>query len=223
MMGCMRSRRRLRLFAMVGLAGLLVAACSRGSASPNLSPVTSVPASSVTGSSSSAATPVPSTPVGYPADVPLTGHNVKPGEKPPVYPTAAHARTQAGANAFAEFFMKTLDWAYATTNPSYMKHYYGPTCGQCSGLSTGITKTAASRHWYEGGRLTVHTPVAAAIAPVTAPADFCSLTVVDLTATTVVDQTGKIFNGAGAATGLRFKLCAKSDEDQWRVSYLARL
>jgi Family of unknown function (DUF6318) len=206
---------------MVGLASLLIAACTRGGATPNLSPVTSAPASSPTGSSS-ATTPVPSASVGYPADVPLTGHNVKPGEKPPVYPATAHARTQAGANAFAEFFMKTLDWAYATTNPSYMKHYYGPTCGQCSGLATGIAKTAASRHWYEGGRLTVHPPARVAIAPVTAPADFCSVAMVDLTATTVVDRTGKIFNGAGAATGLRFKLCAKFDEDQWQVSYLAR-
>ena len=107
----------------------------------------------------------PSPSATYPADVPLTGHNVKPGEKPPVYPAAAAAKTQDGANAFAEFFMKTLDWAYATTIPSYMKHYYGPTCGLCNGIATGISKTSSDNHWYEGGRFTIHVALTPRSAP----------------------------------------------------------
>ena len=141
----MQAVRRLMGF---GLIGLVAAACTRGSATPNLSPVSSAPPSSVASSPVSVS---PTVPPLYPADVPLTGHNVRPGEKPPVYPAAARAHSQDGANAFAEFFMKTLDWAYATTNPSYMKHYYGPTCGLCSGIAAGIAKTAAEHHWYEGG------------------------------------------------------------------------
>ncbi|HEX2904559.1 MAG TPA: DUF6318 family protein [Jatrophihabitans sp.] len=160
-----------------------------------------------------------------PADVPTTGHNVKPGEQPPTYPAAALAKSQAGANAFAVFFMKTLDWAYATTNPSYMKHYYGPTCGQCDGLAEGISKTAIRGHWYEGGRFTFGTAAGTAIAPVTAPADYCAIVVLSITATTVVDPTGKIFNGSGAASGLQFKLCAvsKGRGATWLATYLARL
>jgi hypothetical protein len=216
----MHAVRRLRGLAVLVPVGLFAAACTGSGATPNLSPVSSAPPSSVASSSALAAPTV--SPL-YPADVPLTGHNVRPGEKPPVYPAAAKAHTQAGANAFAEFFMQTLDWAYATTNPSYMKHYYGPTCGQCSGIATGITKTAAEHHWYEGGRLAIHASTATAIAPVTAPADFCSLVPVNVSATAVVDRTGKIFNGAGAASGLTFKLCASYRGDQWRTSYLARL
>ena len=201
---------------------LIAAACTRGSATPNLSPVTSTPHSSVT--SSAAAPQSSSASVGYPADVPLTGHNVRPGEKPPLYPAAAKAHSQAGANAFAEFFMRTLDWAYATTNPSYMKHYYGPTCGQCSGLATGIAKTAVERDWYLGGRLMVYPTTATSIAPVTAPADFCSLVVVDISATSVVDQQDHVLNGDGAYTGDRFKLCSKqTSERAWITTYLARI
>ena len=207
---------------MVGVAGLLMVACTQGSATPNLSPVTSAPTSSASGSSS-AVTPSPSASHGYPADVPLTGHNVKPGEKPPVYPVAAHARTQTGANAFAEFFMKTLDWAYATTNPSYMKHYYGPTCGLCSGIATGITKTAAERHLYEGGRLTIRSVASTAIAPVTAPADFCAIETLSETAFSTVDRTGKVYTGDGAHSGDRVKLCMVDRSDAWEITYMAGL
>ncbi|HEU5270677.1 MAG TPA: DUF6318 family protein, partial [Jatrophihabitans sp.] len=187
---------------------------------PNLSPVSSAPSSSAV--SGSAAMSVPAAAVaGYPADVPLTGHNVRPGERPPVYPAAARARTQAGANAFAEFFMRTLDWAYATTNPSYMKHYYGPSCGLCSGIATGIAKTAAEHHWYEGGRLTILNSASTAIGPVTAPADFCSAVVVTTTAQTVVDRTGRIFNGAAANGHLGWKLCSKRQGAGWSLTYFA--
>ena len=216
----MQAVRRLRVFAAIVLVVLVAAACNGSSATPNLSPVSSSPPSSVASSSVSAA---PTVPAGYPADVPLTGHNVRPGEKPPVYPAAAKVHTQAGANAFAEFFMRTLDWAYATTNPSYMKQYYGPTCGLCNGIATGIARTAAERHWYEGGRLTVLSKAATAIGPVTAPVDFCSVIVVSTTAQTVVDGSGKIFNGAGASSHLGWKLCSMGQGETWRLNYFAAI
>jgi len=211
--------RSLRCFVLAVPAVLLVAACTQGSATPNLSPVTSAPQSSTTSTSVPAKPTMSRT---YPADVPLTGHNVRPGEKPPVYPAAARARTQAGANAFAEFFMRTLDWAYATTNPSYPRHFSGSTCGLCNGLAVGIGKTAARHLWYEGGRFTIHAATATAIGPVTAPADFCSLIRVDVTAESVVDKTGKIYNGDGAHSNLKFKLCAKQTTS-WLTTYLARI
>lgn len=208
----------LRGFALV-LPVALLAACSGGGARPNLSPVSSAPSSSAV--SGSAAMSVPAAAVaGYPADVPLTGHNVRPGERPPVYPAAARARTQAGANAFAEFFMRTLDWAYATTNPSYMKHYYGPSCGLCSGIATGIAKTAAEQEWYEGGRLRIRSARSASIGEVTAPASYCTTVTVDIGTTSVTDHTGKILTGQGALFNQSFKLCEDRDSSAWRISYL---
>jgi hypothetical protein len=221
----MGNQARSAVVALLGVVALLVTGCT-GNAAPNTSTVpvaSSPPGTSATPSTSAAPTSASPTPTAqpYPADVPLTGHNVKPGEKPPLYPAAARARTQAGANAFAEFFMRTLDWAYATTNPSYMKHYTGPSCGLCTGLATGISKTAAQRHWYLGGRLTVHPATATPIGPVTAPADYCSIVTVDSTAQSVVDRTGTVFNDEAAHPNLRWKVCATSSASRWQATYLA--
>lgn len=212
--------RFVRSLAAFVLAITLLAGCSGGSAAPNLSPARSVPASSPASEPGSASAS-PSASAAYPADVPLTGHNVKPGEKPPVYPAAANARTQAGANAFAEFFMRTLDWAYATTNPSYMKHYYGPTCGLCSGIATGIAKTAAAKHWYLGGRLSIRPAVATNIGSVTAPADFCSAETVDEATFSTVDVRGKVYTGDGPHAGDHLKLCMTTRSSSWLVTYMA--
>lgn len=199
---------------------LLVSACTSGdTVNTSTVPVTDAPPT--TSAARTSASPTP-TPRPYPADVPLTGHNVKPGEKPPLYPAAARAHTQAGANAFAEFYMRTLDWAYATTNPSYMEHYTEESCGQCRGLAQGIHRTAADRHWYLGGRLTIQKTSGTAIRPVTAPADYCSLVKIDITATSVVDKTGKVFNGDSAYAGDLFKLCAKGTSSDWRITYMSR-
>jgi Family of unknown function (DUF6318) len=206
---------------VLAAAVLLVGGCTSGEAGPNTSTVV-VSSAPATSASPTTASPTPSARP-YPADVPLTGHNVKPGEKPPLYPAAARAKTQAGANAFAEFFMHTLDWAYATTNPSYMRHYSGPSCGLCKGLATGISKTAAEKHWYLGGRFTVHAPTSTTVAPVTAPADFCSIVVVDETAQSVVDRSGRVFSGDGAHRDDRLKVCTLVTDASSMVTYMAFL
>jgi hypothetical protein len=220
--GMMWAMRRQAGLLGFGLITALVAAvaCTGHGDNPNTSSASLGPPVSTSVSSSTRPAPSPTNP--YPADVPLTGHNVKVGEKPPVYPAAAKVRSQSGANAFAEFFMRTLDWAYATTNPSYMKHYYASSCGQCNGLATGIRNTQLDLHWYLGGRLTVHSATATGIAPVSAPADFCAALRVDITATSVVDKTGKIFNGDGAYNADHFKLCAKMTSSSWKMTYMAR-
>jgi hypothetical protein len=220
-MSVMRKRARWAILASIGALALLATACT-GDAGPNTSTV--APASSAS-SSSAARTSASPTPTArpFPADVPLTGHNVKPGEKPPLYPAAARARTQDGANAFAEFFLRTVDWAYATANPSYMKHYVARSCGLCTGLAIGISKTAAQKHWYLGGRLTIHAATATTIAPVTASADFCSIVMVDETAQSIVDTTGRIFSGDGAHSGDRLKACTVSSGGSWQITYMAFL
>ena len=215
----MGERARWAVLALAGVLALLAGGCT-GDARPNTSTVAPASSAPSTSAAPTSASPTPSARP-YPADVPLTGHNVKPGEKPPLYPAAARARTQEGANAFAEFFMRTLDWAYATTNPSYMKHYSGPSCGLCNGLATGISKTAALKHWYLGGRLTVGPATATPIGPVTAPADFCSTVRLDVTAFSTVDNTGKVFTGDGAHSGDGIKLCMKELKGAWIASYMA--
>ena len=220
MMSVMGKRSWVAVLALIGAVTLLLGGCT-GSSKPNTSTVT--PSGSVPSTSAPPTTASPTASVRpYPADVPLTGHNVKPGEKPPLYPAAAKARTQAGADAFAEFYMRTWDWAYATTDPAYMRHYYARGCGLCSGVASGIEKTAGAGHWYLGGRLTVQTVSPTPLGPVTAPADYCSMVVISGTAQSVVDRTGKVFNGAAAHSRVPFKLCADWVASQWQITYWAR-
>ncbi|HEX8079819.1 MAG TPA: DUF6318 family protein [Jatrophihabitans sp.] len=208
---------RRAVLVLTAASALLVSSCT-GEAKPNAS--TAASTAPGTSAASPSASPAP-TDQAYPADVPLTGRNLRPGEKPPLYPAAARARTQAGANAFAEFFLRTLDWAYATTNPSYMRHYSGPSCGLCNDLATEVRNTAAVRHWYEGGRLTIRPAIATPVGPVTAPADFCSTVNVDSTAHSVVDRAGTVFTEEAAHPNFRWKLCVKASSDRWQVTYFA--
>lgn len=211
---------RAVVLAVVGAVAVLGAGCT-SDAGPNTSTVSVAQSTPSTSAAPTSPSPMP-TARPYPADVPLTGHNVRPGEKPPLYPAAARARTQAGANAFAEFYLRTFDWAYATTNPAYVRHYTGSTCGLCTGLATGIDKTAKAGHWYLGGRFIIHPAIAATVAPVTAPADYCSTISLDTTAGSVVDKTGRVFNGDGAHTNVHFKLCMQFSPRGGLTTYLAR-
>jgi hypothetical protein len=219
----MGKRMRPAILALTGAMELLVAGCT-GETVPDTSAASATPASTAPGPSTaptSATASLTLTGQPYPANVPLTGRNLKPGEKPPLYPAAARARTQVGANAFVEFFLRTLDWAYATTNPSYMKHYSGPSCGLCDQLAAEIQQTAAVRHWYSGGRLTIRPATATPLGPVTAPADFCSIVSVDATAHSVVDRAGTVFTEEAAHPDFRWKLCVKASSDQWQATYFA--
>jgi hypothetical protein len=90
-----------------------------------------------------------------PADVPTTGPNAEPGEKPPVMPVLATEHTPAGAKAFAVFFIKTIDWAYATTSTTYMRHYFQPSCVACRSAADAVDKAAREHHHFIGDRFTI--------------------------------------------------------------------
>jgi hypothetical protein len=97
-------------------------------------------------------------PVGteVPADVPTTGPNLNhKGEKPPVMPLLATKHTSAGAVAFAKFFIKTIDWGFATTSGAYIRHYYAPSCIECANHANGIDNTRKAKEHYVGDRFTI--------------------------------------------------------------------
>jgi hypothetical protein len=132
---------------------LLVAACDgpAGRVTPT-GPVGSSVA--VSPSPSASGSPTPSFVATVPANVPTTGPNLlSPGEKPPL--PVPLVRTEAGARAFAEFFIKTIDWGYATTNSAYMRHYYQPSCDGCEVLADNIDSTHVAALHFDGGRLAI--------------------------------------------------------------------
>lgn len=91
--------------------------------------------------------PAPTTP---PAS---TGPNVHPGEKPPTLPAAAKHNTRGAALQFAQYWMQTLDWGYATTDSSLAKAAFSPSCTDCARFMKEFDDVRARGQHYRGGRL----------------------------------------------------------------------
>jgi predicted DCC family thiol-disulfide oxidoreductase YuxK len=67
-------------------------------------------------------------------------------------PAAAKLHTTAGALAFAKFFIQTIDWGYATTSSTYMRHYFQPSCELCASIARSLDITAQRGHYFIGDR-----------------------------------------------------------------------
>ena len=128
----------------------------------------------------------PATPT-VPADVPTTGPNVTgPNERPPVEPLVATQHSSAGAKAFAEFFIRTIDWGYATTSSTYMRHYFQSSCKQCVVVANLLDNARRNGDHYVGGRITIKSSHVLAFGP-SPTVDLLVL----VTADEVVDRNGK--------------------------------
>jgi hypothetical protein len=213
---------RARFIPFALIVALSLAACDgsgsghdTGSAPPP-SPVTSPITSPDPGSTSIAHSGPPQATVPpLPSDVPTTGPNlVRKGEKPPRMPLEATQHTQAGATAFAQFFIHTIDWAYATVDASYMKHYASASCGACGTFSDGIEKARALGHRYIGGRFTVRSASPGA----SSGTDARATVLLDITGFQEVDQKDGFVRGQAPQRGLRFAVDLKWEAGGWSVS-----
>jgi hypothetical protein len=154
-------------------------------------------------STTAASTPVtspsaPATPT-VPADVPTTGPNAKAGEAPPLMPLAATKHTPAGARSFAAFFIKTIDWGYATTSASYMRHYFTSACVECSNAANALDKARQRHHRYIGDRFMITRTGSAS----PRGAAFTVTVTFDVSSVEVVDAHNKFVDGDAALTGYR--------------------
>lgn len=83
-----------------------------------------------------------------------TGPNVRPGEKPPVYPDLAKQHTANGALAFAIYFMQSFDWGYATNDPSILGTLALSSCKGCVTYRQSLASVESKGERLTGGRLT---------------------------------------------------------------------
>jgi hypothetical protein len=140
---------RTRWIAATALLSLAAGGCT---AEPKPNTSTATPTATATGSPRSTTPAADPTPT-VPADVPTTGTNLlAKREQPPVMPAIALQHTDAGAMAFAKFYLQTVDWGYATTNASYMRHYYDKDCVRCKILDDAITSVQRAKQKFIGGR-----------------------------------------------------------------------
>jgi hypothetical protein len=182
---------------------------------PNTSTVPPTPAAS---SSPRSSTPSVAPRPTVPADVPTTGTNLlAKGEKPPVMPASALQHTDAGAVAFAKFYLQTIDWGFATTNAAYMRHYYDKQCVRCQILDDAITSVQRANQRFIGGRS--HITRVNTFAAKTNGSDLIVDTISDIDSYTAVDGHGNIHSADIAHKDFPEKIGVKWNGSEWRVLY----
>jgi hypothetical protein len=127
-------------------------------------------------------------------------------------PVLATEHTPAGAKAFAVFFIKTIDWAYATTSTTYMRHYAMATCVTCTSLITGINKARKAHHQYIGGRTTI-----LRARPGKQGALVSQIVTVNITSVEEVDSAMHYVQADVAHNGLRFEVRLSWGVNGWAV------
>lgn len=145
---------RYRVLAPVALIVVFVAGCTTGSGGgdPTRTPSVTSPVTTPTTPVESSSTPTHSTP---PTKVPTTGPNVRPGEKPPKLDALGHQRSAPGVVEFATFWVRAIDWGYATTNPNILRGLFLPSCVVCENFLKNFSFTAAHHQHFEGGRVSI--------------------------------------------------------------------
>lgn len=217
---------RVRRAWVILIVGLAAAGCtsSGGSKSspPSVSSDPSTPASSSAVTSTAPPSPTvsptptrtaPATPT-VPPDVPTTGPNMKPGEKPPVMPLVATTHTPAGAKAFAEFFIRTIDWAYATNSAKYMRHYYEASCIECRSAADAVDKAVREGHHFIGDRFTIRRSAVLNSSNASTVVDVYF----DVSAAEVVDGKGRFVDGLGALNNYRERITTAWRPSGWMVT-----
>ena len=83
-----------------------------------------------------------------------TGPGVLPGEKPPVLSADAKQHTPAGALAFATYYIRALDWSFATNDAYLLKQITSSSCSACRRYITALDGLSDGER-LTGSRITV--------------------------------------------------------------------
>jgi hypothetical protein len=121
-----------------------------------------------------------------------------------------------GAEAFARYFMQTVDWAYASMDSSLMRAEYDPaTCAYCNQAANRTDADRAAGKRYDGGRSTIFYLMSAAGADVT---NNLVLVVLNVGPLSVYDSMGQLVDTADAASLLQFNVRAHYSDSRWHVA-----
>ncbi|MCU1690323.1 MAG: hypothetical protein JWN20_2251 [Jatrophihabitantaceae bacterium] len=182
---------------------MLSAACNGGSGS---GPTRGVESSATTAAATVSSSLAPT----YP--------NARPGEKPPARPV--DILSDAGAEAFARYFMQTVDWAYASMDSSLMRAAYDPaSCNYCNQAANRTDADKAAGKRYEGGRSTISLIDANDIAN---PLDCLVLAIFTAEPVAVYDKAGVQLSSEPAETDIRFNLRISFGR-KWNVQEVKQL
>jgi hypothetical protein len=130
---------------VIALIAGLVTGCTAGADDPQ-----PTPSPSLVSTTTSSPSPSPS------RTGPLTtGPNVRPGEKPPMFPPQSRHRTEAGALQFAVYYFKVYDWGYATNDTYPVASISLPSCEGCQLYLNGLKALERDHTVLTGGRIRI--------------------------------------------------------------------
>jgi hypothetical protein len=131
-------------------------------------------------------------------------------------PLEATQHTDRGAQAFAEFFVKTIDWGFATVSAAYLRRYANPTCSSCSTLAQNFDRYRHDHDRYVGGRITVR---AASLSPepLVRSAECTALITFDILSYELTSRSGHFISADGAHKGESFEVSLVWHENHWSV------
>lgn len=135
-------------------------------------------------------------------------------------PVLATKHTDAGAKAFAKFFIRTIDWGFATTSGAYMRHYFQHSCVECRSHADGLDNTRKAGGHYLGGRFTV-TGVGTVHSDMSHGAELSVAVTFNITSVEVVGAKDQFKNAAPAYRGWHSKLWLAKKGAAWTVAYMA--
>ncbi|MDQ6848679.1 MAG: hypothetical protein M3070_01570, partial [Actinomycetota bacterium] len=115
--------------------------------------------------------------------------------------------------AFAEFFIKTIDWGYATTSSAYMRHYFTNACIGCRSTADAIDKDRRQSHRYIGDRFSIR----AAQLVLPGPDRPVILATFDVDSVEVVDRHGNFVDASPALTNFRDRVTLDWRAGRWHV------
>lgn len=188
---CRMGVRRVQLLTVVagGALAALLAGCTSGGGSDDDSFTPGPPLSS---SSTPTKTPTPT------RSGPLTtGPGVQPGEKPPTLSPAAKVHNAQGAIEFAEFYIKALDWSYATTDPYLLRMVSSPSCQRCKAVIDGLARLQAQGGHIRGDRIVFDSDDLCDCTDAQVKADYIVKVVSTQDAGAIVHANGSVANAHG--------------------------
>jgi hypothetical protein len=197
---------------------MLVGGCSKAdSPAPLASVAATTDGPSVSPSPSKSPTVAPIA-TGVPADVPTAVNNPKKaGERPPIPPALGYGPDDVGsAINFAKFFIQTIDWAGATDDPAYMRHYFATSCTQCKAVADGLAAARKDNDRNIGGRMTVHDGEALG-APAFVGAKVSIEVRTSIDSFVRLDHRGNPLHGAHAQPNASFVVSLKPSGPGWTV------
>jgi len=133
---------------------MVLAACTSGGGTPPTPTASAVP-SSTPRSDPTIATSDPTTSTPTQTGPLTTGPNVRPGEKPPVFPELAKHHTRAGALAFASYYFDAYNWGYAVNDSALVQAISDWACAGCRKYVNSLKSLHDAGGFLEGGRVTV--------------------------------------------------------------------